>query len=249
MAATCRYFGISRTIFSRWKRRWEDEGVDGLKDRSSAPLHCPTITHPEVVEKIIHLRQRYHFGPLKIEMYLRRYHDVEIAASTIYRILKRLGMNRLPASQRYQRHQKRWKRYEKQRPGHQLQIDVTFVEPITTSTDQRRRKFYQYTAIDDCTRLRIHPADLPTLGPEDRDPVPGLCAVPAAVPGREDPHRQRCASSRPLPQCGSCPTWLRIVGIPSHRRPSGDAGPCWSCSARPGSRTPWCASATACRSG
>jgi len=155
VAATCRYFGISRNIFYRWKRRWEDEGLDGLKDRSSAPLHCPTITHPEVVEKIIHLRQHYHFGPLKIEMYLRRYHDVEIAASTIYRILKRLGMNRLPASQRYKRHQKRWKRYEKQRPGHQLQIDVKFVEPIITDTGRRPQRFYQYTAIDDCTRLRI----------------------------------------------------------------------------------------------
>ena len=58
VAATCRYYGISRTVFYRWKRRYEDGGIDGLKDRSSAPLHCPTITHPQVVEKIIHLRQR-----------------------------------------------------------------------------------------------------------------------------------------------------------------------------------------------
>src|ERR1044072_2261485 len=78
-----------------------------------------------------------------------------VAASTIYRILKRLGMNRLPASQRYKRHQKRWRRYEKQRPGHQLQIHVKFVEPITTDTDRSKRKYYQYTAIDDCTRIRI----------------------------------------------------------------------------------------------
>jgi transposase len=96
VAATCRYYGISRTVFYRWKRRYEDGGIDGLKDRSSAPLHCPTITHPQVVEKIIHLRQRYHFGPLKIEMYLRRYHDQEIGHSTIYCILKRLDMSRLP---------------------------------------------------------------------------------------------------------------------------------------------------------
>jgi transposase len=108
VAATCRYFGISCNIVYRWKRRWEDEGVGGVKDRLSVPLHCRTITHPEVVEKIIHLWQHYRFGPLKIEMYLRRYHDVEIAVSTIYRILKCLGMNRLPASQRYKRHQKRW---------------------------------------------------------------------------------------------------------------------------------------------
>lgn len=154
VAATCRYYGISRTVFYRWKHRYEDEGLDGLKDRSSAPLHCPTITHPEVVEKIIHLRQHYHFGPMKIEMYLRRYHDQEISVSTIYRILKRLGMSRLPASQRYKRHHQRWKRYEKQRPGHQLQIDVKFVEPITADAG-RKKRFYQYTAIDDCTRLRI----------------------------------------------------------------------------------------------
>jgi hypothetical protein len=39
-------------------------------------------------------------------------------------------------------------------PGHQLQIDVKFVEPITTDAG-RRKRCYQYTAIDDCTRLRI----------------------------------------------------------------------------------------------
>jgi transposase len=128
VAATCRYYGISRNVFYRWKRRYEDEGLEGLKDRSSAPLHCPTVTHPEVVEKIIHLRQHYHFGPMKIATYLKRYHDVAMSTSGVWRILKRLGMNRLPASQRYKRHSGRWKRYEKQRPGHHVQIDVKFIE-------------------------------------------------------------------------------------------------------------------------
>jgi transposase-like protein len=63
-------------------------------------------------------------------------------------------MNRLPASQRHQRREQRWKRYEKQRPGHHVQIDVTFIEPITTGP-ARRQRYYQYTAIDDCTRLRV----------------------------------------------------------------------------------------------
>src|SRR5215213_10809307 len=61
-------------------------------------------------------------------MYLARYHDVTISTSGVWRILKRLGMNRLPASARYQRRALRWKRYEKQRPGHQLQVDVKFIE-------------------------------------------------------------------------------------------------------------------------
>ncbi|MFM8858259.1 MAG: helix-turn-helix domain-containing protein [Actinomycetota bacterium] len=62
VAATCRHYGISRTVFYRWKRRYEDEGLEGLKDRSSAPLHCPTVTEPEVVEKIIHLRRERPLG-------------------------------------------------------------------------------------------------------------------------------------------------------------------------------------------
>ncbi|MGW1742019.1 helix-turn-helix domain-containing protein [Nocardia sp. NPDC001965] len=47
VAATCRYYGISRNVFYRWKRRFEDEGLEGLKDRSSAPLHCPNVTGPK----------------------------------------------------------------------------------------------------------------------------------------------------------------------------------------------------------
>src|SRR3954451_2001739 len=114
VAATCRYYGISRPTFYKWLHRHEGDGEEGLRDRSSAPLHSPNVTKTEIVGKIIHLRQHYHFGPLKIAMYLKRYHDVEIGHSGVYRVLKRLDMNRLPASQRYKRHNQRWKRYEKQ---------------------------------------------------------------------------------------------------------------------------------------
>ncbi len=99
----------------------------------------------------MYLRQHYRFGPMKISMYLKRYHDVEISKSGIWRILKRLDLNRLPSSQRYKRHDRRWKRYEKPLPGHQVQIDVKFVDPIAGS----RKKYCQYTAIDDCTRIRV----------------------------------------------------------------------------------------------
>jgi hypothetical protein len=49
-----------------------------------------------VIEKIAWLRKHYHFGPAKIATYLARYHDVTISTSGVGRILKRLGMNRLP---------------------------------------------------------------------------------------------------------------------------------------------------------
>jgi len=151
VAATCRYYGVSRQAYYGWLRRFEAEGVEGLRDRSKRPKTSPNATHVDVVGKIIHLRQHYHFGPGKIQMYLKRYHDVEISQSGVWRILKRLDMNRLPASQRHKRHDRRWKRYEKQRPGHRVQVDVKFIEPLPGT----RKKHYQFTAIDDCTRLRV----------------------------------------------------------------------------------------------
>jgi len=151
IAKTCRYFGISRTVFYRWYERYRKYGEEGLKDRSRRPIHSPNATRPEIIAKIIYLRQTYHLGPWKIQMYLKRYHDIHICSSGIWRILKRLNMNRLPYNQRYKKHKERWKRYEKPEPGHRIQVDVKFLEKIPG----RRTRYHQYTAIDDCTRLRV----------------------------------------------------------------------------------------------
>lgn len=158
VAMTCRYYGISRPTYYTWLRRYQERGIDGLRDLSRRPHTSPNATHVDVVGKILYLRKNYHFGPGKIAMYLKRYHDVEVSQSGVWRILKRLDLSRLPASQRYKRLDKRWQRYEKQLPGYQVQIDVKFVEPLKTkarSTANRRTKYYQFTAIDDCTRLRV----------------------------------------------------------------------------------------------
>lgn len=153
VAATCRYFGITRTAYYKWRKRYEEEGFPGLRDRSSIPHRSPNATSAEVVEKILWLRQQYHFGPHKITMYLKRYHDITISPSGVWRILNKLGLSRLPASQRYKRKDTKWKRYEKQRPGHALQVDVKFIEPLGQTG--KKKRYYQYTAIDDCTRLRV----------------------------------------------------------------------------------------------
>ncbi|MDE3102075.1 MAG: transposase family protein [Chloroflexota bacterium] len=76
---------------------------------------------------------------------------MSLSHSGIWRILRPLGLSRLLASQRYVRYRERWKRYEKPGPGHQVQIDAKFIAPLEGS----RRKHYQFTAIDDCTRLRV----------------------------------------------------------------------------------------------
>lgn len=152
VAKTCRYYCISRRRYYKWYNRYLEKGSTGLIDGSRRPLHSPQTTKAEVVEKILYLRQTYHFGPKRIQMYLKRYHDIDITACGIFGILRKLGMNRLPANQRYQPHYKRYKHYQKPRPGHHLQVDVKFLQPIPGVA---HRRYYQYTAIDDCTRIRI----------------------------------------------------------------------------------------------
>jgi hypothetical protein len=128
-----------------------EHGDAGLCDRARTPRCSPRATAREVVSKILYLRQHYHFGAGRIAAYLSRFHQIAIAVSSVHRILTRHGMPRLPANQKHRPHGKRWQRYEKPRPGHRLQLDVKFLERIPGT----RRRLYQFTAIDDCTRIRV----------------------------------------------------------------------------------------------
>ena len=98
VALTCRYYGMSRQVYYKWLRRYEELGEEGLRDGSSRPLTSPNATQKEVVGKIVYLRENYHFGPHRISMYLQRYHDITISPSGVWNILKRLGISRLPSS-------------------------------------------------------------------------------------------------------------------------------------------------------
>ena len=150
VAQTCRHFGLSRKAFYKWKARYEAHGEAGLCDRPRAPHRSPRATPREVISKILYLRQRYHFGPGRIADYLQRFHQLKLARSSVHRILIRHGLNLLPAS-RKRSAGRAWRRYEKPQPGHRLQLDVKFLERIAGTG----KRLYQFTAIDDCTRIRV----------------------------------------------------------------------------------------------
>lgn len=81
--------GISRPTAYKWWQRWQVDGVGGLADRSSRPRSCPHATPPEVVSAIAELRRELKQGPARIGMRLG------VPASTVHRVLCRLGLNRL----------------------------------------------------------------------------------------------------------------------------------------------------------
>ena len=59
-------------------RRYEEEGFEGLNDRSSIQHHQSTEMDPEMAQKILSPRQQYQFGWHKISMYLSPYLDITV---------------------------------------------------------------------------------------------------------------------------------------------------------------------------
>ena len=55
----CGHYGISRKTGYEWLDRWRTHGPEGLRNRSSRPIHCPWATPPEVVEAILGVRRTY----------------------------------------------------------------------------------------------------------------------------------------------------------------------------------------------
>ena len=96
----CRYFGVGRSSFYRWRDAYQKHGEAGLKNAKSIPKNPANQTPAEIVEKVLYLRRKYHLGPIRIVWYLARYHGIKISDAGVYRILKRNGLNRLPRGTR-----------------------------------------------------------------------------------------------------------------------------------------------------
>ena len=89
VAHVAKEMGISRPTAYKWWRRWQVDGPAGLVDRSSRPHSSPTRTAPELEAQIAELRRELKLGPARIAWRLG------VPASTVHRVLVRLGMNRL----------------------------------------------------------------------------------------------------------------------------------------------------------
>ena len=141
-SVSCRRCGISRPTLRKWAQRYEQQGLEGLQDQSRRPKNCPS---PKVLEHhrqwIVSLRQR-RLGPRRIQSELIRLHQFSLSTATIHKVLTQLGQKNLKATRRPR---KAKKRYQKDTPGERVQMDVCKIAP----------QLYQYTAIDDCTRLKL----------------------------------------------------------------------------------------------
>lgn len=103
MAELCRRFDISRKAGYKWIARYQEEGLEGLRDRSKAPLHQACATDDDLVEQILKVRYEYSdWGPKKVKGWLDlEYPLIEWPSSTT--IGKLFDKNGLTVARKYRR--------------------------------------------------------------------------------------------------------------------------------------------------
>jgi transposase InsO family protein len=107
--------GCSPATGYKWVRRFTAEGLEGLRDRSSRPRRSPLRLCPDREAAILARRQATLEGPHRIAWALGE------APSTVHRVLRRLGAPRLRDLDRPTRV---IVRYERERPGELVHVDV-----------------------------------------------------------------------------------------------------------------------------
>lgn len=148
VAPTCRYFGITRQTFYIWYHRHMSLGVEGLRSKSCRPHKIHRWLPKEIRDEIIQLRLQRKYGPIKMSIYLKQKKNWFVSKNSIWRLYKEHGLNRLGYKKKWERYPQR---YSKDLPGDRVQIDVKYIEKM--GLEQKR--YYQFTAIDDCTRYRV----------------------------------------------------------------------------------------------
>jgi transposase InsO family protein len=72
-AMVCRRFGVSRKTGYKWLARYREAGVEGLRDRSRAPLHHPQGIAEPIAERCLAMRRAHPtWGPVKVRGTLER---------------------------------------------------------------------------------------------------------------------------------------------------------------------------------
>ena len=144
--------GVSVRTVSKWLRCYRAEGVEGLRDRSSAPRVIPHRTPEERVQAIAALRRLRMTAAEIAECF-------GMPVSTVSAVLTRIGLGKRSGLEPPEPPN----RYERKRPGELLHIDVKKLgriaragHRVTGNRKKRRRGIgweYVHVCVDDATRL------------------------------------------------------------------------------------------------
>jgi len=156
ISAACRQYGLSRTVYYKYKGRYLTYGIEGLRDKEKSNPVMPNAIKKGVVEKILDIAKRYPtYGPARLANELGHI----VCSATVYNILKRhnlskkldrlLALEEVPSGIKISPILARKLENQKPpqifspRPGYMLSVDTFYV-----CTLKGVGRIYQFTAID-----------------------------------------------------------------------------------------------------
>lgn len=148
--------GVSRQAVHRWLRRYREEGLAGLADRSHRPHHHPAQTQPEVEAAVCELRRAHpRWGQRRLYYELGRHGcpGRVPSLSTIYQILVRHHLID-PVTRRRRRDQ--YRRWERGTPMELWQMDIVDGGKLADGSETKI-----VTGVDDHSRYCVIAAVVP----------------------------------------------------------------------------------------
>ncbi|HEV2402583.1 MAG TPA: integrase core domain-containing protein [Candidatus Saccharimonadales bacterium] len=146
-----RHFGIARSCFNKWKKRYDERGLKGLETLSKRPAHVrESQIPPEVISAVKMLRKANpEYSKYKLEVILKRDYGYRVSSSTIGRIIAKYGLYYAPPVKQKGHPGRRQsiaklrkpKDFEPVNPGDLIEVDVKHLPHI----NGRR---YGFVAID-----------------------------------------------------------------------------------------------------
>jgi transposase InsO family protein len=138
LSALSRRHGVAREVLSRWWHAYERGGLAALQPQSRRPHASPSQLAARVVRRALQLRAQR-----RSAIWIAR--ELAVGYGTIQRLLERHGVNQLPRPAR-----PKPKRYEKQRPGELLHLDLKYLPALRNA-----RNDFEFAAVDDFSREAV----------------------------------------------------------------------------------------------
>ena len=146
-------FNVNRRTIYRWRERY-DGTLESLKDKSHRPKHHPNEHTAEEIKLIKDYKANNKETGLVVLWVKLRRAGYTRTIQGLYHVMIRLGIYKKAPSKRKRKQAPEVPiaRY----PGERVQIDVKYVprECMSKELKEIGEKYYQYTAIDEYTRLR-----------------------------------------------------------------------------------------------
>lgn len=139
-----KYYRVSRNAIYEWRAKYDGKSWKSLLDKSHRPHHHPNEHTPEEKEMILRRYPRYQGDMIMLWDSLRK-SGYKRSYTSLVRVVNKWIKPQIEKKQA--RKPQPYVRAEY--PGQKVQIDVKFVPAYCVTNGC---KYYQYTAVDECSR-------------------------------------------------------------------------------------------------